>query len=306
MLASLLISLVSMPIAPPSPGSPIAPATAFPGPVPAISPSMEGPDAKAIVERAIAAQRAGKLALDVRDFEVRATLNNSDQNGRLTFDVDCRFKAPDKVWTDVTERAMTDKKFVEGFDGRTAWMKDGDGTTLYEGRDFLEDRKKLQETAQTMRRLLRFFFLENLAKDVAEWERLDDHVETNRDDVETRAYVVTGIGKNPESADAGMARVTLWVDQTKSHLLGVRLEPVEETNASQTSPSEGSSGGVLQFCFWFHRENPQGVIVPGSIKVYHDDEKQPSQILTLLVKDGKNDIRFNVGLKDELFSPKKG
>jgi len=253
------------------------------------------------VERAIAAQRAGKLAQDVRDFEVRATLSNRDQNGRLTFDVDCRFKAPDKVWTDVTERAMTDKRFIEAYDGRTAWLKDDDGVTLYAGRDFLEDRKKLQETAQTMRRLLRFFFLENLAKDIDEWERLPDHEETDRDgEVTARAYVVTGVGRNPEGgADAGMARVTLWVDQTTSYLLGVRLEPPE---GSKPEPGAHAGRGILQFCFWFHRKNPQGVIVPGSIKVYHDEAESPAQILTLLVKDGENDIRFNVGLKDDLFS----
>lgn len=248
-------------------------------------------DARSILERAIAAQGAGRIAGDVVDFVARATLTNRDpEKGRITFDVECRFKDPDKVWTDVSEAALSGKRFQEGYDGRVAWYRDDRGVRLYEGPDYRTDRDKMRQTARTMRNLLRFFFVQNLAQNLQDLERLGDDSVTGRDGVTTHAYRIQGVGKRPD-ADAGQTRVTLWIEKQTSALLGVRLTP------------EGGDGEEITFCFWHHRKNPQGVLVPGSVKIYHGDEEHPSQVLAFRVVDGRNDIRFNAGLEDSLFSP---
>ena len=244
-----------------------------------------------ILDLAIARQNGQQYAAYTADFEVRLMMiDNHPQRGKVTFDVDCRYKKPNRIYTSVRE-PVTEREFVEGFDGQNAWYKDQDGLKLYEGRDYVEDRKKLTDTAATMRRLLRFFFLGNLKKSLRDVERGPDASYTDPKTGQTiHAYYVTGLGSEGGSDDAD-TKVEIWVEKKTHYLRGVTFTPIDDEVRS------------VNFTLAYHRPNPQGVVVPGMIKVFHAGQRKESQRIVLLTEDGRNDIRFNVGLKDDLFSP---
>ena len=217
---------------------------------PAVAQS-DAPTAMEILDQAIAAQNGETFAAYVPDFEVRLTMTDTHpERGRINFDVDCRFKKPNRIYTAVTETALSGKSFTEGFDGQQAWYQDQDGVRLYEGRDYVEDRRKLTETASTMRQLLRFFFLGNLKKGLRSLERGEDAShEDARSGKTIHAYYLTGVGSRGGSDD-GETEVQIWVEKETHYLLGVTFTPVDDP------------AGKVNFSFSYHRPNPQGVVVP--------------------------------------------
>lgn len=251
-------------------------------------PAFEAP-AEDILERAIAVQSGGDIAKDVRDFQVRFYLTTSGDKGKVELDVECKFKAPNLLRTHVVERAMTGTVYDEGFDGTDAWFKEGDQVTKYEPPDHVRDRDRVLEQTEQLRLLLRFFFLANLKSNLTELRRLPNQ---SQGDVE--AYVLRARAEIEEYRE-GPTDVTLWIDQKSGNLLGVKLEPVAKAGVS------------LHFCFWFHGRNPQGVLVPGNIKLFRDGAAEPSDEFALHVEqDGKvewNSIRFNTGLAAAAFDP---
>lgn len=256
----------------------------------ALTGSPPAPSAEDILERAVAAQHAGDLARTVRDFEAKAFLQRRQDGSRIDLDVVRRFRLPDRLWTQVHERAVSGARYQQGFDGKRAWLYDEvrRELVLLEGPDYRTDRQRIETDVRTMRQLLRFVFLENLVREAAPWRRLDDE---SRDGV--HAYVVEGRARLEELGE-GETIVRLWIERESGRLLGARLE--------------NERSGPIQFCFWHHRPNPQGVIVPGTVKVYRRDEPEPSEFLALEVEedeDGRlvNAIRFNVGFPDSIFSP---
>lgn len=250
------------------------------------------PGPESILARAIEAQNGARFAAYLQDFSVDLTLTDTHpERGRIQLDIGCDFKMPDRIRTDVKEPDLSGKEFVEGYDGKVAWHDDAKGLVLFEGRDYAEDRKKLKDTAGTMRQLVRFFFLGNLTRDLTDVQRLaDDRYVDPRTGAITEAYVVTGVGNRPDT-EGEQTTVKIWVAKTSSNLLGVELAPLAD-------PSD-----KVTFCFTNHRQNPQQVVVPGTIKIYQRGGAEPAQIIAILTRDDLNQIRFNVGLKDERFAP---
>ncbi|MFG0315622.1 MAG: hypothetical protein ACF8XB_00010 [Planctomycetota bacterium JB042] len=272
MLTSLLVSATLGLVAPDDPGAARA-------------------EVRRILENAAAAQNADAVAADLRDFSVRLYLTRRDDEGsRVELDVHRKFKAPDMLWTRIEEKAISGSTFQQGFDGKTSWMhdEDRDETLLYEGPEYRTDRKQIETDLKTMRQLLRFLFLRNLIPALSDLERLED-----ASDGDLHTMVVRGRGRLPETDDKECV-VTLWIEKGTDLLIGARLE-VE--------------GNVpMQFCFWNHAPNPQGIVVPGSTKVYRNDEELPSEVLSIVGLqdddgDPRNDILFNTGIDDGTFRP---
>ncbi len=249
-----------------------------------------------ILEAAAIQQRADAVEGEVESFYVKLYLQRRDPNGsRLEFDIQRKFKAPNRLWTRVEERALSGTNYQQGFDGKQAWMFDEkkNAVTLLDGPDYRTDRENIQQDLRMMRQLLRFFFLDNLVSTLTDLERLEDAT-----DDKVTAYVVKGRGRLPPE-EGGTADVTIWVDQATRNLLGVGLEFLDEGTERVREK--------LQFSFWFHRPNEQGVIVPGQIKLYRNDEEKPSETIAIDVDESRdvNRILFNVGVEDSVFLPPK-
>lgn len=254
------------------------------------------PSPREILEAAAIQQRADAVAGAVGSFYVRLYLQRRDADGsRLEFDVERKFQAPDRLWTRVEERAISGTNYQQGFDGKQAWLYDEkkNQVTMLDGPDYRTDRENIQQDLRMMRQLLRFFFLDNLVATLTDLQRLEDGKSS-----ELESYVVKGRGRLPKE-EGGTADVTIWVDKDTKNLLGVCLEFLDaETERVHEK---------LQFCFWYHRPNAQGVIVPGQIKLYRNNEEKPSETIAIDVDETRdvNRILFNAGVDDSVFQPPK-
>ncbi len=248
-----------------------------------------------IFSRAAAAQHAGDLAKNITSLEVKLLMSVNDrQKGRVSFDVERKFKLPDRLWTKSSETSLTGVSIQDGYDGKVAWHHDekDEKTVLYTGPDYKGDRRRIQRDMRTMRRLIKFFFLENLRPQLSEMRRLADGADSSGD---LRSFVIEANG-NLEEGDESKAEIRVWIAQDDYRLLGVRLVTEENPDAPQ------------QFCFWHHRNSPQGLWVPGSVQIYTNGEATPGQEIAIGVvenEDGErlNDIVFNREIEDDVFRP---
>jgi len=256
-------------------------------------------DARTILARAIEAQDPNDVASGLRDLTVDLQLTMRDpEKGTFTVDVEQTFEPPDHLWSRVREDALSGVVYEEGFDGTTAWHHGKDGLISFEGPDFKVDRKRIKEQIERTQLLVRFFFLANLEGELKDLKKIRDDERTIGSGVASktvRAHVLEGRGV-VDVANIGPARLLLWIDHDTHHLLGARLERDE-------APDE-----PMQFCFWFHRPNPQGVIVPGKIELYLRDESRPLLQIFMRAEEAGNDqivngIRFNTEPAASLFSP---
>ncbi len=255
----------------------------------------EEPDAAAILKRAAEAQRAGDFAGEVLDFHVKLYLQVRDpERGKMEFDVERKYKAPDRIWTLVREKAFSDAVYEEGYDGTGAWRYDRKTEKLvrYEGPDFKTDRLKVLRELDDMRQLLRFFFLERQIENLKELKRLPDEPDEQGGGP---SLVIEGQG-DLEEGEGGLVRVRAWMEPETFVLRGVRIEDLEQPGKS------------LGFRFSHHRQTPQGLYLPGAVQVYRNGEEEWSEKIALVTEEAEdgadqNSIRFNVGLTDEVFSP---
>ena len=258
-------------------------------------PATDGLGAEAILEQAARAQRGAELAHQVTSVDLSLYLKIRDrEKGRVEFQVERKFQLPDMIWTRITDTALSGTVQQTGYDGRQGWNHDEkkDQTILLEGPDFRKDLESLQNEMKTMRQLVDFFFLENLRPQLTDLERLPDQ---SSESGELRSLVVRGRGELDLRA-GGPAQVTLWIDADSFRLLGVRLVPDQRPETSE------------QFCFWRHRPTPQGVVVPGSVKIYRNDEALPSEEIALHTLEGEdggllNKISFNQKMDGAQFRP---
>ncbi|MBI4879166.1 MAG: hypothetical protein HY812_05835 [Planctomycetes bacterium] len=252
-------------------------------------------DAAAILRRAAEVQKAGEVGGEVSDFHVKLYLQVRDaERGKMEFDVERKYKAPDRIWTHVEEKVLSGAVYEEGYDGKAAWRYDRNSGKLvrYEGPDFKTDRRKILQELDDMRQLLRFFFLERQIGELADLARLPDELNEKGDG---QCHVVEGKGDLGEG-EGGEVRVRAWVEPETFVLQGVRIEYLEQPGKS------------LCFRFSHHRLTPQGLFLPGSVRVYRDGEEDWSERIALATEEGedgedRNSIRFNVGLADDLFAP---
>lgn len=273
--------------------------------------AAKDPSVESILSRAAAAQQAGEYASGVKDLHVHLYLQVRDPDkGRVEFDIERKYRAPDRLWTRLEDSALSGVSQQDGFDGKLAWNLDEktDEVVKFEGPEFRADRNRIQQDLKTMGRLVKFFFLENLVGEIREVERLPDG---SSEDGSLRSFVISGLGDLGEEA-GGTKRITVWIDQRTHYLLGARVEPVDEGKSEDAEGAEATTShrkqDVTQFCFWHHRPTPQGIVVPGSVKIYVNDEPQPSQEISIRTVEGEdgedlNEILFNVGLDDDEFGP---
>jgi hypothetical protein len=274
--------------------------------------AVPGLDAASILKRAAKAQHGEELARKVTSVDLSLYLQVRDPDkGKLEFDVERRFQLPDMIWTRIADRQLSGTIQQTGFDGRQAWNHDErkKETIQLEGPDFRKDREVIQDEVKTMRRLLDFFFLENLLPRLTDLERLPDESSPSGDlhSLVVRARGDLDGGDVEDGGAGGPAEVTIWIEDDSYRLLGVRVVPrvvpsIESEDAPETSE---------QFCFWSHRPTPQGVVVPGSVKIYRDDEPRPSEVIGLhTIEDDEgrvlNKIIFNQKMSAEQFQPPGG
>ncbi|MFH0944616.1 MAG: hypothetical protein V2A76_05405 [Planctomycetota bacterium] len=252
-------------------------------------------DAETILAQAAKAQQAGDLARDVRSVELSLYIQIRDKEGaRIELDVERKFQLPNMLWTRISNKDLSSSVQQTGFDGKVAWnLEEKRGKAiLLEGPDYKQDRTEIQNDLESMRKLIDFFFLENLRKKLHDLERLPDSA-SESDDI--RCWVVKARG-DLDVRSGGPATVTFWIEQESYRLLGARLVPDDQPETSE------------QFCFWHHAKTPQGMVLPGSVTIYRNGEEQFSEKLALRTVEGKdgavlNNITFNRELDKELFSP---
>ena len=91
------------------------------------------PSAADILDRAIEVQHGEKIGNTIKDFEVKLRLKRNDEQAKVELDVVRRFKAPDRIWTQVHE-AITATTYVEG----TVTTETTVNNTSYSGPNFNE------------------------------------------------------------------------------------------------------------------------------------------------------------------------
>jgi hypothetical protein len=252
------------------------------------------PSAADILDRAIEVQHGEKIGNTIKDFEVKLRLKRNDEQAKVELDVVRRFKAPDRIWTQVHE-AITATTYVEGTDGKVSWHSNAkDGVTLYDGPDFRTDIQRVDEDRRAMQLLMRFILLTNLKPTLTNLKRADAEEAKALKDYGMRTYVVEGRGTLSDS-EIGTATVRLWIDMDDFQLMGARLE-------RDSAPQH-----PLHFCFTMHRPNRQGVSIPGRVELYERDAPKPSQELIIEGEDHDgttvNAMTFNGGIDDALFLP---
>lgn len=248
----------------------------------------ETSEAESVLKNAINAQNAEIIAGSIEDMTVKLFLQRREDGSRIELDVERIYEAPDRLWTRVEERALSGARYQQGYDGKNAWLFDEvkEETILYRGPDFRTDRERIQADLEMMRQLVKFFFLANLVSGLSEVELVSEESESNGE-----AYMVRGRGSLTDSK-TDEVKITLWIEKGTYHLVGARLEE-----------DDGSS---LQFSFRNHSPNAQGILIPGSIRLYRNDEKKPSEVIAIEgeeTEDGEflNRILFNQGVKEDLF-----
>lgn len=267
-------------------------------PAPDAANAAKSKEAEAVLNEAIEAQHAGDLAATVSDVEFACLFTQRTDKGRHSVDVEQRFKTPDKLWRHVTDTVLG-TSVVEGFDGKSGWnKKEKDKLIRFDGPDWKADREKLDTDVRQMRLLLRFFFVENLADALESAERVEDRVVARDNQPATTCAVIRGKAALSDD-DGGPCRVELCFDQATHFLVAARIE------------RDDAEPRVARFEFAFHAPTRQDVIVPGNVKEFIGDEKEPSIVIALQSEDvevdGKtvamNSIRFNVGMDDASFAP---
>ncbi len=287
------------------PQDPQPPAKQDPAPPPARS-----EDAKkqlfAILDAAIATQNGQGYADHLEDFEATLSVHTrDDKKGDLEFKVERSWKAPNLIWTHVTEK-VTGKDYEQGYDGGDQyWYRDKEGPKLLEGPNYKEDRKTIRLDLELMNLMMQFCFLKNAQKDLSNAELLPSVKVMRPDpkdistDVETECDVLRA-KMELAKAIGGSSMVTMHIERNTHYLAQVRIEPID------------SSTAATELHFSAHVKNAQGVIVPQNIDVYRGTETTPWQRLMLdgldrADPDGNpiNNIRFNTGMDASRFQPPK-
>ncbi|MBL8766012.1 MAG: hypothetical protein JNL94_01535 [Planctomycetes bacterium] len=258
------------------------------------SAAAQTPSAAEVLDRAIEVQHGEKIGNSIKDFEVKLRLKRNDAQAKVELDVLRRFKAPDRIWTEVHE-AVTGTTYVEGTDGSISWHSNAkDGVTIYDGPDFRTDVQRVEEDRRAMQLLMRFILLTNLKPTLTDLKRNEAEESKALKDYGMRTYVIEGRGTVTDT-EIGSATVRLWVDMDDHRLMGARLE-------RDSAPEH-----PLHFCFSMHRLNRQGVAIPGRVELYERDAPKPSQELVIEGEehDGEvvNAMTFNGGIDDSVFLP---
>lgn len=259
-------------------------------PAPAKAPA--GPTAEEILARAIARQGVPKgvdvAAATPLELSARTNLQFRDDHGNdVVLDAERRFLAPDRIWTQLTDKA-TGTVTRTGFDGKLPWFhSDKTGVRRLDGPDGENDRRQLASDVEISSALARALLLARLQRELKDLRRLDDatHGDAKLLVVEGDALVDMNQKKTP-------TRLRLQVAEKDAQLLGVRVA------------FEGRD--PLQMWLSKHRVE-DGFELPHKIEVFREGGKPPQ-----ITADGKAQPQVTIyisaldlapHLKDADFSP---
>ena len=236
----------------------------------AAAPAQEtpaAPTAGEILARAIAAQGLppGRDPAADLPLALRAKVNlqyTSEQGDVISVDAERRFLGgsggPDRIWTRAVPTADRESETIVAFDGETPWLwsrKAGLRRLDQPGGE--NDRRQLQHDLETTALLTRAFLLRNLPAQLEDLRRLEDVSAWGH-----TAWVIEGSARIDRGGEPRRVALRLYVDQANGWLLGARVSVEREE--------------PLQICLTKH-ERVDGVVVPGRIELYWNDEPEPRQ-----------------------------
>jgi hypothetical protein len=227
-------------------------------PAPAQPPA--GPTAEEILARAIARQGVPKgvdvAAATPLELSARTNLQFRDDKGNdVVLDAERRFLAPDRIWTQLTDKA-TGTVTQSGYDGKFPWFYGAPkGVRRLDGPDNANDLKQLTSDVEITSALARALLLARLQRELKDLKRLDDA--THGD---AKLLVVEGDAQVDMNQKKTPTRLRLQLAEKDAQLLGVRVA------------FEGSD--PLQM--WFSRhEVAGGFEFPHKIEVFREGSAQP-------------------------------
>jgi len=219
-----------------------------------------GPTAEEILARAIARQGVPKgvdpAAATPLVLFAKTNLQFRDDKGNdVVVDAERRFLAPDRIWTQLTDKA-TGTVTQSGFDGKFPWFYSASsGVRRLDGPDNANDLKQLASDVEITSALARALLLARLQRELKELKRLDD---ATRGDV--KLLVVEGDAVVDMNQKKTPTRLRLQLAEKDAQLLGVRVV------------FEGRD--PLQM--WFSRhEVAGGFEFPHKIEVFREGAAQP-------------------------------
>ncbi|HET6165033.1 MAG TPA: hypothetical protein VFG37_15290 [Planctomycetota bacterium] len=222
--------------------------------------AQEGPTAAEILARAIARQGVPKgvdpAAATPLVLFAKTNLQFRDDKGNdVVLDAERRFLAPDRIWTQLTDKA-TGTVTQSGYDGKFPWFYGAPkGVRRLDGPDNANDLKQLTSDVEITSALARALLLARLQRELKDLKRLDDA--THGD---AKLLVVEGDAQVDMNQKKTPTRLRLQLAEKDAQLLGVRVA------------FEGRD--PLQM--WFSRhEVAGGFEFPHKIEVFREGSAQP-------------------------------
>jgi hypothetical protein len=177
----------------------------------------------------------------------------------ISIDAERRFVAPDRLWTRAVD-TFRKSETIGGFDGARPWLwSKGGGIRWLDEPGAEADLRQLRQDLELTELLTTAFQLGRLAPRLSGLSSLPDE-----EGYGLVARVVEGTVTIPRGEEKRSARLRLWIETKQHRLMGARLMV------------EGEK--PVQICFTRHHRQ-DGLDVPREIRIYIDDEKEPSQVL---------------------------
>ncbi len=213
-------------------------------------------------------------------LHVKVQLQYKTQKGdEISVEAERKFLAPNRLWT-WAKSSFDGSETITGFDGKQPWIwskKSGLRPLDQPGGE--TDRKQLLEDLELTKLLTNAFQLARLGANFEHLERLSDVSGFGM-----TAWVIEGDLKVERDGAAKVAKLRLFIEQEKRHLMGAGVA------------IEGEA--PVQICFTKH-QRVDGFDVPRKIEIYRDGEKTPMQ--TLFV----DSLKLDPGFTDADFAPPK-
>ncbi len=261
---------------------------------PATEPRVpDDPAARAILERAIAAQNGEKLENAIVDIRGTFEVTTREDGHKLEADVVQAYLSKDRneyYLSSVRDRTQR-KTVTKGFDGRDYWLRDGDRGRLLRARDDRADRTSIDREIDDLKRNLRFLFLANLKGDGITFAMAPKHPEA------------------PESTD-GILRVApderdvvLFFANETSHLVRVVMPEAGEEPKVRIDFFPPRRKAEPKRCrkVYVEGELAEDLWVPRRVVIYEGDVEDPLHDFFF------NEILINSSLEPATFAldPKK-
>jgi hypothetical protein len=162
-----------------------------------------------------------------------------DKGNDVVLDAERRFLAPDRIWTQLTDKA-TGTVTQSGYDGKFPWFYGAPkGVRRLDGPDNANDLKQLTSDVEITSALARALLLARLQRELKDLKRLDD---ATRGDA--KLLVVEGDAQVDMNQKKTPTRLRLQVAEKDAQLLGVRVVFRARPAADVVSRHEVASASV--------------------------------------------------------------